>query len=826
MALRLSTTSLTSDDARHDGGSVALPATGGAFGAALARQARALLTAGDADGYCSLFAKAARHDDPNARYHANALLIQEGLMAAGQAATASLAAQVFAYAAKGALDALDQEPSEPVILLYAGVALYELWSLDGARALFQAARRLEPSLPYIERNLAQLKQRGRTVRRNARPLHPTVPALAARAKRIAARAKPATSLKLSLCMIVRDEEEMLPRCLAAAAPAVDEIVIVDTGSVDRTIEIARSFGARVIEREWTGSFSEARNVSFEAATGDWLMYLDADEVLVAEDVKRLRALTGRVWKEAFYLVETSYTGEVQDGSAVTNNALRIFRNRPHYRFEGRLHEQISHHLPTYAQNRVEQTSIRVEHFGYLGAVRDAKEKSSRNIELLRAQQAESAPSAFLHFNIGTELAMIGDSGASLVEFERAWEMVKSHGEERREYVPALMARLVAALRFCGRPIDAIARVKEGLELFPGFTDLVFAQALASLSMGRDDDAIEAWTRCIEMGDAPARYGAAVGSGTYLPRIALAELHLKRGDVQQATELLEQCVGEFPGFVGVVGPYATALLAAGASPEAVVAEIEARVAAVTPTVRFMLASVLYGRGAMVAAERQYREVLASRPTSSQVRVALAEALLHQRRYLDAVTEAAAVSADDPFAALAARIELWGALAGKDLDRAASGRAKAAQAGVPDAQLEVFDAWASLAGPARQPRRLPVAAAPLLGAILETLLSAQDLSTFELLLGLIEHSDLPEREQREMRASIYLRFGFLAPAAQEWMAICESAPDHRALLGLAHVSAAHGATEDAVVFATEALNLDPTSDAARHILARFAPAAAAA
>ncbi|MGZ4249651.1 MAG: glycosyltransferase family 2 protein, partial [Solirubrobacteraceae bacterium] len=407
MALRLTSNSPTSVDARPDGGSVALRATG-AFGATLAGKARPLLIADDIDGYRALFTRANEQEDPNARYHAQVLLLEEGLTAAGQASTAMQAAQLFADVAKAGLDALDEQASEPIILGYTGVALYELWALDGARALFEAAQRLEPSLPHIEQNLAQLKDRRRTARRNARPLHPTVPALVTRAKRAALRAKPATGLTLSLCMIVRDEEEMLPRCLAAVAPAVDEIVIVDTGSVDRTIEIAHEFGAKVIHREWTGSFSEARNVSFEAATGDWLMYLDADEVLVAEDVKRLRALTGRVWKEAFYLVETSYTGDIEDGSAVTNSALRIFRNRPHYRFEGRLHEQIAHHLPTYAHNRIEQTSVRVEHFGYLGAVRDAKEKSTRNIDLLRAQQRDSAPSAFLHFNIGTEYAVIGD----------------------------------------------------------------------------------------------------------------------------------------------------------------------------------------------------------------------------------------------------------------------------------------------------------------------------------------------------------------------------------------------------------------------------------
>src|SRR6202042_930105 len=142
------------------------------------------------------------------------------------------------------------------------------------------------------------------------PLPPAVRAPGSRATSVANRAKPASGLTLSLCMIVRDEEQMLPRCLAAVASAVDEIVIVDTGSTDATVEIARSFGAKVIEFPWTGSFSEARNVSFEAATGDWVMYLDADEVLVTEDIEQLRSLTGRTWREAFYLVETSYTGEL------------------------------------------------------------------------------------------------------------------------------------------------------------------------------------------------------------------------------------------------------------------------------------------------------------------------------------------------------------------------------------------------------------------------------------------------------------------------------------------------------------------------------------
>ena len=282
--------------------------SGEAFGAGLREQARLQLAVNQLERYRALFDRAAEHEDSHARYHARVLLLQEGLSAASQATSQKQALRLFVTIAGAALDALEEETREPVLLNYAGVALHELWSLDAAFAMFKAAHSLDPSIPHLKRNLHEVGRR-RKAMRPGKPLHPSVPALAAQAKKLAPRARPATDMTLSLCMIVRDEEEMLPRCLAAVAPAVDEIIIVDTGSTDRTIEIAHEFGAKVIEREWTGSFSDARNVSFEAATSDWIIYLDADEVLVAEDVHRLRALTGRAWREAFYLVETNYTGE-------------------------------------------------------------------------------------------------------------------------------------------------------------------------------------------------------------------------------------------------------------------------------------------------------------------------------------------------------------------------------------------------------------------------------------------------------------------------------------------------------------------------------------
>ncbi len=823
--------------------------------------ADACLDRHDLDGYAALFADAAARADVHARYAARVRLVEAALRA-GQAADRARVPAIYLAAARAAVTLLEEEPREPVLLNYAGVLFYELWSLDAAAALFGAARRLDPGLANVERNLDEVARRRKGA---AAPAFPRATAvalseLAKRARRAADRAQPAEGLRLSLCMIVKDEEEMLPRCLAAAAPAVDEIVVVDTGSSDRTIEIAREHGARVIERPWTGDFSEARNASFDAATGDWLMFLDADEVLVEEDVERLRALRGKSWRECFYLTEISYTGELGDGTAATHTALRVFRARPEYRFTGALHEQIAATLPLHLPERIEATDIRVEHFGYLGAVRDAKEKSRRNVELLLQQRDAGQADPFLHYNLGSEYGAIGDARAALAEFERAWELIEHDPQQRTwGFMPALASRHVRALRVCGRHADCIAAGARALARYPGFTDVVFEQASATLALGDADGALRLYRECLAMGDAPSRYTATVGTGTFLPTIAIAEIHHARGETAEAVALLDGCLAEHPGFFGLVLPFAAALLADGAEPDEVVGRVEARVAQLTPTVRFMLGTALYEAGHVDAAEAQYRLLLAAQPGSGAARVALAEALLSQRRWDDAVAEAAALPDGDAHAPAARRSELFALLVAGEAPRAREARARAAAAGMPAGELALFGAWADLvtssaggrsrspeaetggSGPeascpdlvgAGQPRTLggglpslPLDAVAPLATTLEALLRVQEFDAFEALVGLLDGCPLPARERRELLADMYLRRGFLASAAEEWLGVCQTDPrDVRGLVGLAQVAAAQGMTDDAIELAREARAVDAGDRRATRLLARLEPLAA--
>jgi tetratricopeptide (TPR) repeat protein len=805
-----------SSTAAGDGGDGTITAT------EVPARARKLLSAGDLDGYRALFGCAEAVADPQRRQWARLSLVEHGLAAAASWGPAQRP-ELLAALAAGALAALERDPSEPTLLLQAAAVLRELGSLDGAAALLAAATRLDPREEALAGELAAPVARDGARSRAGGPAGSAAALadLARRAAEIAGRARPAEGLRLSLCMIVRDEQEMLPRCLETAAEAVDEIVIVDTGSTDATIEIARSFGARVIEHPWTGSFAEARNVSFDAASGDWLMYLDADEVLVGEDAALLRSLIGRTWREAFRVREINHTGELGDGTAVTHDALRILRNRPEYRFQGRVHEQIAACLPGYLPERVESTAVRIEHYGYLASVRARRGKSARNIELLRMEADEGPPSAFLHYNLGCEQAAAGASAGALAEFERSWRLLAASDRAGQEFAPALAGRLVRALLLCGRPEEAISLAHEALLGFPGFTDLVLAEALANLALGELDAAEALFERCLAMGDAPAAYAPTVGCGSYLPTVHLAELLSARGELARASELLEECLRAHPGFSGSVPPYVAASLASGTEPDAVVAALERLVPALPAASRLALGSALAQAGHSGAAEGQLRAVLVHEPRLARAHVELAQALLAQRRHAEAAAAAAALPSGDPLAASASRIELTALIAAGRATAAAFARARAASMSAEE--LGLFAAWERLARTGEAPAEVGAASVPLLGAMLEALLRAQDFAAFESLVALLEAAPLSVRERREMLAELYLRCGYAASAAEEWIAVCAGEPDARALLGLARVAAGRGMSREAGEFAAAALSRDPDNRAAARLLTQVQAAA---
>jgi glycosyltransferase involved in cell wall biosynthesis len=762
---------------------------------------------GDLDELQAVFGRIDGWDNPHRRYQALCQVADLVLAAGSELPSDMWWARLYLSTTERLIEALENEPSEPVLINALGVFLYELVELSGARACFEAARRLDPQLPHVGRNLEEVRRREKA--RAVSPLPSGVAArarmLSSRAAKLAKRAQPAQGLTLSLCMIVKDEEEMLPGCLEAIAPAVDEIIIVDTGSTDRTVEIAESFGATVISFPWNGSFSDARNTSLDRATSDWVVYLDADEHLFPEDAPLIRKLLGRTWREGFYLVETNYTGGDDSGHAVTHTALRLFRNRPEYRFEGRIHEQKTHAMPTFLPERFETTTIRLRHYGYLKGRLVSKDKSRRNIELLEQERRE-AVSPFNSFNLGSEHLALGDPAEARRYFDEAWvEIKKVDGFQNVPYVPLLVSRVVRARREARDLVAARAAIAEGLAMYQDHTDLVFEQALCAREEGDAESAAAFAESCLEMGDAPSQYAATVGSGSHLALTLLGDVRAAQGRGPEAEASYRKALEEHPDFVAPVLPLASLMLRRGASD----AEAAAAIGDPRPSTVLMLATAYHEAGRHEAAEQGFRQVLDRQPGNGAARIGLAESLLSQRRYDEADHEAAAEPDDSAVRGSALIVRLFTAAVGGHDVRLGELLAEAEEHVAPEVR-EVYGAWRSaIVGEICRP--LSERAAGPLGTTLEALLRVGEFDAFGQLAELLERTAVPPRDRNELLAGIYLRRGFLESAADEWMAVCRTAPDVPALIGLSQVAVAEGLLEDALAFAECSLELEPGNEA---------------
>ncbi len=146
--------------------------------------------------------------------------------------------------------------------------------------------------------------------------------------------------QISVCMIVKNEQEMLPRALDSARELADELIIVDTGSTDRTVEIAESYGAKVFHHEWEYNFAKHRNQSINYATGEWIFILDADEELSEDAIPKLRDAVAGEQAEVIVIPVRSASLETSGGQQSVHNSIRLFKRSTGLRYEGAVHNEI------------------------------------------------------------------------------------------------------------------------------------------------------------------------------------------------------------------------------------------------------------------------------------------------------------------------------------------------------------------------------------------------------------------------------------------------------------------------------------------------------
>ena len=240
---------------------------------------------------------------------------------------------------------------------------------------------------------------------------------------------------ISLCMITRDEEQFLGKCLDSVKGLVDEIVVVDTGSADGTKETAGGHGARVLEFEWTDDFSKARNYSIRNAVSEWILVLDADEVISSKDHEKLRLLTSKDEYDGYTLIQRNYTDVITDLWKPNNSdypegrdypgydevpIIRLFRNREDICFHGNIHELIRHSDESVLKHKA--TEIPIHHYGKVRDHGEMKKKRWRYLEmnLRKVELDPNNPKAY--FELGRQYFECEKYTEAIEAFEKSLKL--------------------------------------------------------------------------------------------------------------------------------------------------------------------------------------------------------------------------------------------------------------------------------------------------------------------------------------------------------------------------------------------------------------------
>lgn len=247
---------------------------------------------------------------------------------------------------------------------------------------------------------------------------------------------------ISLCMIVRDEERFLRPCLESVRGVVDEMVVVDTGSRDSTVAIAKEFGARVLEYAWNDDFAAARNQALRAAKGRWMLALDADERLDAGSASHIREASRRGDCEVGFLKFVNVTEQGPSGQEWL--APRLYRIRAGMRYIGRIHEQVVQ-PPGRIRSRV--IDAVVYHHGYTPSLYSERRKRERTVRLLeRALEDPEARDPLLRANYLFHYANQA-TGPELIErYERFVSFVRENWPEEPPHVPWITGGLAVYAR--------------------------------------------------------------------------------------------------------------------------------------------------------------------------------------------------------------------------------------------------------------------------------------------------------------------------------------------------------------------------------------------
>lgn len=304
--------------------------------------------------------------------------------------------------------------------------------------------------------------------------------------------------KISICMMVKDEEKNLKRCLESLKPLMQdkfaEIIIVDTGSGDNTVNIAKQYVDKIYYHKWNNDFSAMRNITISYAKGEWIFIIDADEELQKpieminlfkdESIEKYNTITLKI---------NNLTNKHKVNSDVINTSPRLFKNDGSFMYSGSVHNQPVYKKPIF------NTDISIIHYGYLLNDKLLMEKKFLRTKALIINELKKNPkNIYYQYQLGVSYDMHGDAYKALIEYRKAYHLLDNQSYENRfNYIYVYSSYAKSA--FSNKKFKEVISVsKEGIEIRPDLVDLQYILGIAQMAIGDTEAAINSFKKYIEL----------------------------------------------------------------------------------------------------------------------------------------------------------------------------------------------------------------------------------------------------------------------------------------------------------------------------------------
>ncbi|OFS19724.1 MULTISPECIES: glycosyltransferase [Clostridium] len=333
---------------------------------------------------------------------------------------------------------------------------------------------------------------------------------------------------ISLCMIIKNEEGTLDNCLKSIKDFVDEIIVVDTGSNDKSKEIAFKYTDKVFDFEWCDDFAKARNFSISKATNSWILVLDGDEIVTDFDKSNIEKFcdvnkdkVGRIFRSNIY--------EDKFGTKKFNERVNRFFNKKYFKYEGIIHEQIvSVSGGGYYTKNID---IYTKHVGYSKEVLHKTNKVERNIKLLKMALVDNPNDCYLYYQLGKAYFMAKDYKEAYIYFKKAIKLIEDFKYEYSEDL----------IESYGYTLINLELYNEGLNLYKyekyykNSSDYIFLLAFIEMNLGNFQKSAEKFLQCTKCSE-----GKIEGINSFLPFYNIGVIFECLGLKEEAVGYYKMC----------------------------------------------------------------------------------------------------------------------------------------------------------------------------------------------------------------------------------------------------------------------------------------------